>query len=182
MSWLVARLAAWAEGAPVNVGVARGARGGHAIRSQYGGARAGSRRTSVVARCAPDDVPAGEERAQRSRVEMRIPLDGKRLGRVTALTRASKLGAMRVLMTACAVGADAGESSRCAMSGRELLRGNGVTRLALEGRMLPGQWESRVRVLERQRREFRRLDGVTRLTAGADLSEVNVFVTRDARF
>jgi hypothetical protein len=65
---------------------------------------------------APDDVPAGEERSQRSRVEVRIPLDGKRLVCVTALTLASELGAMRVLVTACAIGADAGEPSRRAMS------------------------------------------------------------------
>jgi hypothetical protein len=110
---------------------------------------------------------------------MRIPLDGKRLSCVTALTFASQLGAMRVVMTAGTIGADAGEPSRRAMPRREILCGHGVARLALKGRMLPGQWESCVRMLERQGRKFRRLDGVTRLTSGGDLSEVNILVTRD---
>jgi hypothetical protein len=112
-SWLVARLATWAERTTVHVGVAGDARRRGLIARQHGGRRAGPPGRRFMTRGACGDVPPREERTQQLCATVCIARNRERVGRVAALAVGPELAGVRVLVTTRALRADTGQPLGC---------------------------------------------------------------------
>jgi len=128
------------------------------------------------------DVPAREEGSRERSIDVRVPLTGERerVSRVAALAHGSQFAAVRILVTARALGPHACEPPCGTVTCGKVLRGHGVARLTSNGGVLARQRELRGGVLKRLHRKLRRDHAMAALAANADLPQVHVRVARRA--
>ena len=105
----------------------------------------------------------------------------ERLGRVARRARRSELAEVRVLVAGGARRTEPLQPDRRPARRRELRRFLLVALLARQGRVLAGERERRLRVVELHRRELRPRDGVAGFAGGRDLAEVRFLVAGRAR-
>ena len=127
-------------------------------------------------------MSANEKRLQGAGVDVRVLADLERVDRMTALALRRNLARMRIQMACDTRGSDPLEDRHVVMTGRDAGCGRLVTGDAHDGGVFARQRELRALVRERGHREVGGLHRVTRFASGAELTEVNITVTRGALF
>src|SRR5512138_1910567 len=157
------RLASGPQCPAMNVRMAAHARRGLLERHERGRLDDGPRHSRFVTRLARcGEMPAGEERLQGARIDVRVSGDLERVDRMTALALQRNLALMRILMAGDTSGSDPLEDPRVAMTGREIGSRGLVTSDAHDGGVFARQRELRALVRECGHREVSGLHRVTR--------------------